>query len=76
MKMNLQRLQIDLEMYKEHAQFEKDTEYQTAVEVIQEILNNYGAEEAEVILDRIAWMVRRETTKFVIEQHEWEDELW
>lgn len=73
MKMNLQRLQIDLEMYEEHAQFEKDTEYQTAVEHIQEILNNYDAEEAEVILDRIAWMVRRETTKFITEQHEWED---
>ena len=73
MKMNLQRLQIDLGMYEEHAQFEKDTEYQTAVEHIQEIINNYDTEEAEVILDRIAWMVRRETTKFTTEQHSEEE---
>lgn len=73
MKMNLQRLQIDLDMYEEHAQLEKDTRYQTAVEIIQETINNFEAEEAEVILDRIAWMVRRETTKFNTEQHEWEE---
>lgn len=73
MKMNLQRLQKDLGMYEEHAQSDKDTEYQTAVEYIQEIINNYEAEEAEVILDRIAWMVRRETTTFTTEQHSEEE---
>lgn len=73
MKMNLQRLEKDLEKYKEHAQFEKNTEYQTAVEHIQEIINNYDEAEAIEILDRMAWMIRRETTAFITEQHSKEE---
>lgn len=68
MKMNLQRLEKDLGMYEEHAQMEKNTEYQTAVEHIQEIINNYDEAEAVEILDRMAWMIRRETTTFNTEQ--------
>lgn len=68
MKMNLQRLEKDLGTYEEHAQMEKNTEYQTAVEHIQEIINNYDEAEAVEILDRMAWMIRRETTTFITEQ--------
>lgn len=73
MKMNLQRLEKDLGMYEEHAQMEKNTEYQTAVEHIQEIINNYDEAEAVEILDRMAWMIRRETTTFITEQHSEEE---
>ena len=73
MKMNLQRLEKDLGMYEEHAQMEKNTEYQTAVEHIQEIINNYDEAEAVEILDRMAWMVRRETTAFITEQNSEEE---
>lgn len=62
-KINLKRLQNDLEDYRVHAKEKENNEYQTAVEYIQEIINNFDEEEAIEILDRVAWMVRRETTK-------------
>lgn len=69
MKINLKRLQKDLEDYKEHAKEKESNEYQTAVEYIQEIINNFDEEEAVEILDRVAWMVRRETTKSSFDTH-------
>ena len=72
MKMNLQRLEKDLEMYRNLSHI-NDTAYRTAIDYIHIIINKYGEEEASEILNRIAWMVRRETTTFITEQQSEEE---
>lgn len=69
MRINLKRLQKDLEDYKAHAEEKESMEYQKAVGYIQEVINNFEEEEAIEILDRVAWMVRRETTKSGFDNH-------
>lgn len=68
MEMNLKQLEEDLKGYEAHARFGENTDYQKAVEIIQDIINNYTEEEASEILNRVAWMVRRETTRIYYEK--------